>query len=305
MSGYFKTALLMAAMTGLFMAVGGLIGGSNGALIALVIAAVMNLMTWWNSDRAVLSMTGARLVSEATAPEYVRLVYRLADGAGMPRPAVYVIDSDQPNAFATGRNPANSAVAASTGLLQRLTPEEIAGVMAHELAHIRNHDTLIMTITATMAGAIGMLGNFAFFFGGRNREGGVLGTLLVMIFAPMAAAIVQMAISRSREYEADRLGAEICGQPLWLASALRKIDHFAKGIDNRQAEANPALAHMFIINPLHAHRRDALFSTHPATENRIAALVDMAGQDMPQRGLSANDRSVARSSIPRSGRRLH
>lgn len=304
MSGYFKTALLMAAMTGLFMAVGGLIGGSNGALIALVMAAVMNLMTWWNSDRAVLSMTGARLVSEATAPEYVRLVYRLADGAGMPRPAVYVIDSDQPNAFATGRNPANAAVAASTGLLQRLTPEEIAGVMAHELAHIRNHDTLIMTITATMAGAIGMLGNFAFFFGGRNREGGVLGTLLVMIFAPMAAAIVQMAISRSREYEADRMGAEICGQPMWLASALRKIDHFAKGIDNRQAEANPALAHMFIINPLHAHRRDALFSTHPATENRIAALVAMAGQDMPQPGLSANDRSVARSSIPRSGRRL-
>lgn len=304
MSGHFKTALLMAAMTGLFMAVGGLIGGSNGALIALVIAAVMNLMTWWNSDRAVLSMTGARLVSEATAPEYVRLVYRLADGAGMPRPAVYVIDSDQPNAFATGRNPANAAVAASTGLLQRLTPEEIAGVMAHELAHIRNHDTLIMTITATMAGAIGMLGNFAFFFGGRNREGGVLGTLLVMIFAPMAAAIVQMAISRSREYEADRIGAEICGQPLWLASALRKIDHFAKGIDNRQAEANPALAHMFIINPLHAHRRDALFSTHPATENRIAALVAMAGQDMPQPGPSANDRSVARSSIPRSGRRL-
>ncbi|MFZ0098864.1 MAG: zinc metalloprotease HtpX [Gemmobacter sp.] len=303
MSGYFKTALLMAAMTGLFMAVGGLIGGSNGALIALVFAAVMNLMTWWNSDRAVLSMTGARLVSEATAPDYVRLVYRLADGAGMPRPAVYVIDSDQPNAFATGRNPANAAVAASTGLLQRLTPEEIAGVMAHELAHIRNHDTLIMTITATMAGAIGMLGNFAFFFGGRNREGGVLSTLLVMIFAPMAAAIVQMAISRSREYEADRMGAEICGQPLWLASALRKIDHFARGIDNRQAEANPALAHMFIINPLHAHRRDALFSTHPATENRIAALVAMAGQDMPRAELSPNG-SVARSSIPRSGRRL-
>lgn len=303
MSGYFKTALLMAAMTCLFMAVGGLIGGSNGALIALVIAAVMNLMTWWNSDRAVLSMTGARLVSEATAPDYVRLVYRLADGAGMPRPAVYVIDSDQPNAFATGRNPANAAVAASTGLLQRLTPEEIAGVMAHELAHIRNHDTLIMTITATMAGAIGMLGNFAFFFGGRNREGGVLSALLVMIFAPMAAAIVQMAISRSREYEADRIGAEICGQPLWLASALRKIDHFARGIDNRQAEANPALAHMFIINPLHAHRRDALFSTHPATENRIAALVAMAGQDMPRAELSPNG-SVARSSIPRSGRRL-
>ena len=304
MNGYFKTALLMAAMTGLFMAAGALIGGSTGALIALVIAAVMNLLTWWNSDRAVLSMTGARLVSEASAPDFVRLVWRLADGAGMQRPAVYVIDSDQPNAFATGRNPTNAAVAASTGLLHRLTPEEIAGVMAHELAHIRNHDTLIMTITATMAGAIGMLGNFAFFLGGnRDREGGFLGALLVMIFAPMAAAIVQMAISRSREYEADRIGAEICGQPLWLASALRKIDHYARGIDNRQAEANPALAHMFIINPLHAHRRDALFSTHPATENRIAALVAMAGQELPERE-ARQEGPVGRSSIPRSGRRM-
>lgn len=304
MSGYFKTALLMAAMTGLFMAAGALIGGSTGALIALVIAGVMNLLTWWNSDKAVLSMTGARPVSEATAPDFVRLVWRLADGANMPRPAVYVIDSNQPNAFATGRNPTNAAVAASTGLLERLTPEEIAAVMAHELAHIRNHDTLIMTITATMAGAIGMLGNFAFFFGGnRDREGGFLGTLMVMIFAPMAAAIVQMAISRSREYEADRIGAEICGQPLWLASALRKIDHYARGIDNRQAEANPALAHMFIINPLHAHKRDALFSTHPSTANRIAALVAMAGQELPEQRMTPPEGPVGRSSIPRSGRR--
>lgn len=277
MTGYFKTALLMAAMTALFMAAGALIGGTTGAVIALVIAGAMNLMTWWGSDKAVLSMTGARLVTAQTAPEFVHLVNDLADRAGMPRPAVYVIDSDQPNAFATGRDPQNAAVAASTGLLQRLTRDEIAGVMAHELAHIRNRDTLIMTITATMAGAIGMLGNFAFFLGGnRDREGGFLGALLVMIFAPLAAAIVQMAISRSREYEADRGGAEISGAPLALASALRKIDHYARGIDNRQAEANPALAHMFIINPLHGQARDALFSTHPNTENRIAALVAMA-----------------------------
>lgn len=306
MSGYFRTALLMAAMTGLFMAAGALIGGSSGALIALVIAAVMNLMTWWNSDKAVLSMAGARLVSEATAPDFVRLVWRLADGAGMPRPAVYVIDSDQPNAFATGRNPTNAAVAASTGLLERLTPEEIAGVMAHELAHIRNHDTLIMTITATMAGAIGMLANFAMIFGGsRNREGGggFLGTLLVMILAPVVAAMVQMAISRSREYEADRIGAEICGQPLWLASALRQIDHFAGRIENPRAEANPALAHMFIINPLHDLRRAALFSTHPSTDDRIAALEAMAGRDLPD-PVTPPEGPVGHSSIPRSGRRM-
>jgi heat shock protein HtpX len=300
MTGYFKTALLMAAMTALFMAAGALIGGTTGAVIALVVAAVMNVMTWWGSDRAVLSMTGARLVTEQTAPDYVRMVNRLADGAGLPRPAVYVIDSDQPNAFATGRDPANAAVAASTGLLQRLNPEEVAAVMAHELAHIRNRDTLIMTITATMAGAIGMLGNFAFFFGGnRDRAGGFLGSLLVMIFAPMAAAVVQMAISRSREYEADRVGAEICGQPMWLASALRKIDHYAKGIDNQQAEANPALAHMFIINPLHAHARDALFSTHPSTENRIRALMAMAGSEPRAPQTSA---PTGRTNIPRTRR---
>lgn len=291
MSGYVKTAMLMAAMTALFMGLGMLLGGVNGAMIALAIAGAMNLFTYWNADKAVLSMSGAHEVTAASHPDFVRMVHGLADGAGMPRPKVYVIDTDQPNAFATGRNPQNAAVAATTGLLRRLTPEEIAAVMAHELAHIRNHDTLIMTLTATMAGAISMLANFALFFGGdRDRPGGLIGTLLLMILAPLAAALVQMAISRSREYEADRIGAEICGQPQWLARALAKIDAFAKGIDNPAAERNPALAHMFIINPLHAHAHDALFSTHPNTANRIAALQAMMAQ-------------VRTSTIPRAGRK--
>lgn len=292
MSGYIKTFMLMAALTAVFIGAGALVGGGNGAVVALILAAGMNLLAFWNSDRAVLSMTGARLVTEGSAPDYVRMVHRLADRAGLPRPQVYIIDSDQPNAFATGRSPDRAAVAATTGLLRRLTSEEVAGVMAHELAHIRNRDTLIMTITATIAGAISMLANFAMFFGGRNREGGgILGSLLVMIFAPLAAALVQMAISRGREYEADRIGAEIAGDPMALASALRKIDQIARGIDNWQAEANPALAHLFIINPLHGGARDALFSTHPATENRVAALMQLA------------EAGVRRSSIPRTGRR--
>jgi heat shock protein HtpX len=277
MDGYGKTFILMAALTALFMGIGAMIGGSGGAVLALIFAAGMNLFGYWNADKAVLRMTGAREVDEASAPDFVRLVHRLAEGAGMPRPKVYVIESDQPNAFATGRNPQNAAVAATTGLLRRLNAQEVAAVMAHELAHVQNRDTLIMTITATFAGAIGMLANFAMFFG-RDRQGGMLGTIAVMIFAPLAAALVQMAISRSREYEADKVGAAICGNPLWLASALQKIDAFAKGIDNVQAERNPAVAHMFIINPLHAHKRDALFSTHPATANRIAALEAMAAE---------------------------
>lgn len=292
MTGYARTALLMAGMTALFMGVGALIGGSGGAIIALAVAAAMNLFAYWNSDRAVLSMAGARAVDARTAPDLVGLVHELADRAGMPRPKVYLIETDQPNAFATGRNPENAAVAATTGLLRRLSRDEIAGVMAHELAHIRNRDTLIMTLTATMAGAISMLANFAMFFGGRDRPGGVLGSIAVMIFAPLAAMLVQMAISRGREYEADRVGAAICGQPLALASALQRIEGFAKGIDNPAAEANPASAPMYIINPLHAHAHDALFSTHPATANRVAALQALA-QGAP----------VARSSVPRSGRR--
>src|SRR6056297_765249 len=273
--GYLRTAILMAAMTALFLGIGALLGGMGGALIALVIAVAMNAYTWWNSDRMVLKMHGAHLASGKAGSALEQMVHDMADRARMPRPTVYIIENAQPNAFATGRNPENAAVAATTGLLQNLSREEIAAVMAHELAHIRNHDTLIMTITATFAGAISMLANFAMFFGGRSR-GNILVTLLVMILAPMAAAVVQMAISRSREYEADRVGAAICGNPLWLASALEKIQGFASRIDYDRAEANPQTAHMFIINPLHAFKRDKLFSTHPATENRISELVKLA-----------------------------
>ncbi|TVS00078.1 MAG: zinc metalloprotease HtpX [Rhodobacteraceae bacterium] len=275
--GYTKTAILMAAMTALFMAVGYALGGGAGLLIALAVAAGMNIYAYWNSDKAVLKMHNAQECNSQVHPDLQRMVHQLADDADMPRPRVYVIHEDQPNAFATGRNPENAAVAATTGLLNRMTREEVAAVMAHELAHIRNYDTLIMTITATFAGAISMLANFAIFFrGGRNGGGNIIAVLLVMILAPMAAAIVQMAISRSREYEADRVGAAICGNPLWLASALEKIQGFASRIDYDRAEQNPQTAHMFIINPLHVHKRDKLFSTHPNTQNRIAALEKLA-----------------------------
>ncbi len=277
MTGYAKTAALMAAMTALFMGVGYLVGGATGLVIALAVAGGMNVYSYWNSDRAVLRMHDARECSDRVHPELVRMVHQMADGAGMPRPRVFVIAQDQPNAFATGRNPDNAAVAATTGLLRRMSREEVAAVMAHELAHIRNYDTLIMTITATFAGAISMLANFALFFGGRGR-GNIVVTLLVMILAPLAAALVQMAISRAREYQADRAGAEICGNPLWLARALDKIQGFASRIDNDVAERNPQTAHMFIINPLHAFKRDKLFSTHPSTANRIAALERLAQQ---------------------------
>jgi heat shock protein HtpX len=279
MGGYGKTAILMAAMTALFMGLGALLGGAQGAVIALAVAGAMNLFAFWNSDKAVLRMAGARLVDEASAPDLVRMVNDLADGARMPRPKVYVIETDQPNAFATGRNPENAAVAATTGLLRSLSREEVAAVMAHELAHIRNRDTLLMTLTATMAGAVSMLANFAFLFGGqeRDRPGGMIGTILLMILAPLAAGLVQMAISRAREYEADRLGAEICGNPLWLAAALRRIEGLAARTLNPAAERNPAVAHMFIINPLHAHAHDRLFATHPSTANRVKALEAMVG----------------------------
>ncbi len=273
-----KTAILLAAMTALFMGIGFMIGGEAGAAIAFLIAAGMNVFAYWNSDKMVLRMHGAREVTERDAPNYVRLVQRLAENASLPMPRTYIIETAQPNAFATGRNPENAAVAATTGLLNMLTPEELAGVMAHELAHIKNRDTLTMTVTATLAGAISMLANFAFFFGNnRNNAGGLIGTLAIMILAPMAAALVQMAISRTREYSADQLGAEICGRPMWLASALQRIESGASRIDNDAAERNPATAHMFIINPLHAHKRDSLFSTHPATTNRVAKLKAMAG----------------------------
>jgi len=290
--GYAKTVILMAVMTALFMGMGYLLAGGGGAMIALVIAAGMNAMTWWNSDSLVLRMHNARPVDAHAAPELQQIVMDLARNADMPVPKIYIIDEDQPNAFATGRNPDNAAVAATTGLLRRLSREEIAAVMAHELAHIRNYDTLIMTVTATFAGAISMLANFAMLFGrGRDRINPVA-LIAMIILAPLAAALVQMAISRSREYEADRVGAEICGNPLWLASALEKIQNFAARIDNTAAERNPATAHMFIINPLHAHAHDKLFSTHPNTANRIRALQQMA-QQMGVRG----------STIPRAGQR--
>ena len=277
--GYFRTTLLLAAITALFLGVGYLIGGTGGMVVAFALALGLNLFAYWNSDRVVLSMYRAREVDRRTAPGLYGIVEQLADRADLPMPRVYLIESDQPNAFATGRNPENAAVAATTGLLQRLSHEEIAGVMAHELAHVRNRDTLIQTITATIAGAIGMLASFAFFFGGhaRNNPLGIVGVLLIAILAPVMAMLVQMAISRTREYEADRVGAEICGHPLWLASALERIHAAASRLDNEPAEENPATAHMFIINPLHAHAVDGLFSTHPATEERVRRLRQMAG----------------------------
>lgn len=275
----FKTGMLLAGMTALFMAIGALIGGQQGMLIALVVAAAMNVFSYWNSDKMVLRMHGAREVDERSAPGLYRMVRDLAHRADLPMPKVYVMENDQPNAFATGRNPQNAAVAATTGIMRILTEEELAGVMAHELAHIKNRDTLIMTITATIAGAISMLANFAMFFGGnRNSPIGLIGSIAIMILAPMAAMIVQMAISRVREYQADKLGAEICGNPAWLAGALAKISGSAQRIPNMAAERNPATAHMFIINPLSGARMDNLFSTHPNTQNRIDALMALAAE---------------------------
>lgn len=280
MPGNIRTFILMAAMTALVMGMGYLLGGQGGAVIALVIAGAGNLWAWWNSDKAVLNQQGAMRVTRQQAPELVDMVAALASRAGLPMPAVYVLATEQPNAFATGRNPENAAVAVTQGIMQTLNPEELAGVIAHELAHIKHRDTLTMTVTATMAGAIAMLGNMLMFssmFGGRDdNRGGGLATLLAMIFAPLAAGLVQMAISRTREYEADRTGAEISGHPMALASALAKIARAAGRTVNIPAERNPASASMFIINPLHALRMDRLFATHPPTEERIARLQAMA-----------------------------
>ena len=274
-----KTGILLAVMTALFMGVGFAIGGQTGMLIALAIAVAMNAFSYWNADKMVLRMYGAREVDARSAPELYHMVSDLARNADLPMPKVYIIDNQQPNAFATGRNPENAAVAATTGIMRILTRDELAGVMAHELAHVKNRDTLIMTVTATIAGAISMLANFALFFGGNRNSGiGFIGTIAIMILAPLAAGLVQMAISRTREYAADRLGAEICRDPMALASALKKISGVATRIPNMQAERNPATAHMFIINPLSGERMDNLFSTHPNPENRIRALVEMSHQ---------------------------
>ena len=284
-----KTGILLAALTALFMGVGYLIGGSTGLVIAFVIAGGINLYTYWNGDKLVLRMHHAQQVDERVAPELFRIVRQLATRANLPMPKVYLINNPQPNAFATGRNPENSAVAATTGLLQRLSPEEIEGVMAHELAHVKNRDTLIMTVTATIAGAISMLANFAFMFGGNrnNNNGlGIVGVLVAVIVAPLAAALVQFAISRQREYVADRTGAEFTRNPRGLATALANISNSVKQIPNMDAERSPATAHMFIINPLTGQRMDNLFSTHPSTENRIAALLELERSMGPRAGSS-------------------
>lgn len=282
---HFKTYMLLAGLTALFAGAGYLIGGPTGMAIALALAVAMNAFSYWNADKIVLRTYGAVEVDE-THPEplirnYAADVAEMAAKAGLPRPRITVIDSAQPNAFATGRDPAHAAVAATTGLLSLLTRDEIRGVMAHELAHVKNRDTLTMTVTATIAGAISALANFAFFFGGSRDEegngggvGGMIGAIALAILAPIAAMLVQMAISRAREYEADRVGAQIAGDPDSLARALEKIEVYARGgYENVQAERNPATAHMFIINPLAGKGADSLFSTHPATHNRVEALL--------------------------------
>lgn len=285
MTSTLKTTVLLAALTAVFMGAGYLIGGSGGMAIAFLAALAMNAFAYWNSGDMVLRMYNAHEVDARVAPDFLAMVERLARRANLPMPRVYIIENDQPNAFATGRDPEHAAVAATTGLLDRLSQEEVAGVIAHELAHVKNRDTLIMTVTATIAGAVSMLANFGLFFGGTssNDEGrggnplGFVGGLLMAILAPLAASLVQMAISRTREFEADRVGAEICGRPVWLADALERIHHDTTRIPNYEAAAHPATAHMFIANPLAGMRFDTLFSTHPAMEERVARLRAMAG----------------------------
>jgi heat shock protein HtpX len=272
---YWRTGLLLAALTALFGVVGFVLGGQIGMLLALGMAAAINLYSYWNSDRLALAAHNAQEVDQTIAPELVGMVAQLAQRAGMPMPRVYLIDDAQPNAFATGRNPQNAAVAATTGILNLLSYEELSGVMAHELAHVRNHDTLTMTISATFAGAVSSIASFGMLFGAGERRNPLV-SIAVAILAPMAAMIIQMAVSRSREYEADKLGGEICGNPLWLASALEKISAGVAHTPSDNAERHPATAHMFIINPLTGGGYDNLFSTHPDTANRITALLEQA-----------------------------
>ena len=276
---WLKTTVLMAAIVALFGAIGSYLGGANGMILALVFGGAMNFFAYWFSDKMVLRMYNAQEVDETSAPQFYAMVRELAQRAGLPMPRVYLIDEAQPNAFATGRNPENAAVAATTGILNLLTAREIRGVMAHELAHVQHRDILISTISATMAGAISALANFAVFFGGRDSEGrpaNPLAGLLVALLAPLAASLIQMAISRAREFEADRGGAEICGDPNALADALTKIDHYARGIPMIAAEEHPATAQMMIMNPLSGGGIAGLFSTHPATEERVARLRALA-----------------------------
>jgi heat shock protein HtpX len=273
-----RTTFLLAALTALFMVVGFVIGGTGGMVLAFGFAIVTNIFAFWNSDKLVLRMQNAREVDARSAPDLIEMVELLSQNAGIPTPRTYILDTDQPNAFATGRDPQHAAVAVSRGLLATLEPNEVAGVIAHELAHIRNRDTLTMTITATLAGAISMLAQFGFFFGGRNANSpvGPIGTIAMIFLAPMAAMLVQMAVSRTREYEADRDGAEISGDPLALASALHKISNAAQRVQNVDAGRVPGMAHLFIVNPLTGSTMDNLFATHPAMDNRIAQLQNIA-----------------------------
>jgi heat shock protein HtpX len=273
-----KTAVLMAAITALFMAIGGMMGGRSGMMLALVVAVGMNFFSYWFSDQMVLKMYSAREVDETSAPRFYAMVKELAQRAQLPMPRVYLIDESAPNAFATGRNPEHAAVAATTGILNVLTERELRGVMAHELAHVKHRDILISTVSATMAGAISMLANFAVFFGGRDSQGrpaNPIAGIAVAVLAPLAASLIQMAISRAREFEADRGGAEISGDPQALASALEKIHRYAQGIPMQAAEAHPETAQMMIMNPLSGDGLRSLFSTHPATEERVARLMAM------------------------------
>ena len=317
---YAKTGLLLAVLTGILVAMGGLVGGATGMVIAFAVALAMNLFSLWQSDKLVLRMYGAEEVNEQSGGQYYAIVRDLAARASLPMPRVYIMNNPQPNAFATGRSPQNAAVCASTGLLETLSAEEVAGVMAHELAHVKNYDTLTMAVAATIGGAISMLAQYlqfgALFGGHRENNSGIgwIGALVAMIVAPMAAMMVQMAVSRSREYQADRLGGMICGNPLWLASALHKIEGYAHEIRNEPAEAAPATAHLFIINPLTGQGMDNLFSTHPNTENRIAELEQLASEMGPgpsrvrERGASpftgwGSGRPAASSTRLRSRRR--
>jgi heat shock protein HtpX len=273
-----KTAVLMAAITALFMAIGAMLGGKAGMMLALAVAVAMNFFSYWFSDKLVLRMYNAQEVDESSAPQFYRMVRELAQRAQLPMPRVYLIQEDAPNAFATGRNPDHAAVAATTGILRVLSERELRGVMAHELAHVRHRDILISTISATMAGAISMLANFAMFFGGRDEQGrstNPIVSILVMLLAPLAASLIQMAISRAREFEADRGGAEISGDPQALASALEKIHRYAQGIPLQTTERHPETAQMMIMNPLSGGGLRGLFSTHPSTEERVARLLAM------------------------------
>jgi heat shock protein HtpX len=279
MFNWVKTAMLMAAITALFVVIGGMIGGSKGMALALIVALAMNFFSYWFSDKLVLKMYNAQEVDEASAPQFYRMVRELATRAQLPMPKVYLINENAPNAFATGRNPEHAAVAATTGILRVLSERELRGVMAHELAHVKHRDILISTISATMAGAISALAQFAMFFGGRDSDGrrtNPIASIAVVMLAPLAGALIQMAISRAREFEADRGGAQISGDPQALASALEKIHAYAAGVPFPAAEQHPATAQMMIMNPLAGGGISKLFSTHPATEERVARLMEMA-----------------------------